>query len=166
MESIGLVADAALAPEDDFLAIGGNSLRQITVARRVCAELGRSIPLGLFIKNTKMSALATAIDIHIAENNDEIGIPFAKWTSTTTDLSHLERELYNMHTSSNTPSSFNVAQVIELSGLIQLQLLKQAIQIVVSANDIFHTSYVTDNSSLQRRIHQTELDIPITNEPA
>lgn len=152
-ESIGLETPTGLGPEDDFLAIGGNSLRQITVARQVCAHLGQNIPLSLFIHNTKMRALAKAIETHTAGQQRNGGVGFDLFTPTAHDgVSYLEEMRYHKHNSSTTPSALNVAFVVTFSGDVKTNLLMQAIEKVMSASDIFRTCFARQGASLRRKI--------------
>lgn len=156
-EAIGLLDDCEIAPEDDFLALGGNSLRQITAAQKVCSKLGLRIPLGIFIRNTRMAALTKALDEYCTSQRSSPTIQplsflgsLMSQTVSNTELSYLEKELYNMHQQSYTPSSFNVSHEIQFYGSVNLADLERAIQIVVSQNKILQTNFEEINGNSRR----------------
>lgn len=152
-EIIGIEESAVLGPDDDFLAIGGNSLRQISVARTVCAELGHNIPLGLFIHNTRMGTLAKAIEEHIGAEQTNDGVGFDVFPSTASrEASYLEKMRFAMQKKSKTPSSLNVAYTIAFEGNAQVDLLAQAIRTVMSSSDIFRTCFSSQGRSLETRL--------------
>ncbi|TWB37257.1 non-ribosomal peptide synthetase [Nitrospirillum pindoramense] len=58
-EILGL---AAVAPEDDFFALGGHSLAAMRIMSRLSREVGRRLPLSLLFEGPTVRALAAAID--------------------------------------------------------------------------------------------------------
>ncbi|KAM0547795.1 hypothetical protein ACHAPJ_010256 [Fusarium lateritium] len=145
-DALGLPDSCSLSSDDDFLALGGNSLLQIVAAQKLCAEIGLRIPLSIFIHNTQMSTLAKAVDSYCQLQETSVKrqsfLDFlVAERAPHTELSYLEKELYKMHNESSTPSSFNVAHEIQLSGTLNLDQLEQAIQTVVSRNDILETNF-------------------------
>ncbi|KAF2815490.1 putative non-ribosomal peptide synthetase SirP/GliP2 [Mytilinidion resinicola] len=164
-ETIGLSDGDEIELDDDFMALGGNSLRQIKAAQKISADISLSIPLSIFIRNTKMSALATALDEFVVKESPK-GDPFqsflVSWKSTSTSsirVSRLEEEIYELSSSSATPQSFNVPYMLELRGNVDLEKLERAINAVVNRNAIFRTFYERRGSILRRSISMDPVSI-------
>ncbi|KAM3453120.1 hypothetical protein MY3296_004047 [Beauveria thailandica] len=157
-QTIGHDASVTISSDDDFLAIGGNSLGQIRVAQQVCSGLELRVPLSLFILNTRLSALAAAIEEYCGEVKDVMSQPSflqslnSQGETNCTDTSYLEKEMFDMCNKSSTPSAFNVAHIVTLSGEVDMKLLKQAIEVVAGKSEALKTCYIQDGNSLQRKI--------------
>ncbi|KAJ4250164.1 hypothetical protein NW762_011978 [Fusarium torreyae] len=170
-DALGLPDSCLLSSDDDFLALGGNSLRQIVAAQKLCAEIGLRIPLSIFIRNTQMSTLAKAVDSYCqlqeASAKRQPFLEFLKVNKAAyTELSFVEKELYKMHSESSTPSSFNVAHEIQLSGMLDLDQLEQAIQTVVSRNDILQTNFELKGNVPQRKKRNDAFNVVRCESPA
>ncbi|KXJ85042.1 hypothetical protein Micbo1qcDRAFT_237604 [Microdochium bolleyi] len=155
--------------DDDFLALGGNSLRQITAAQRVSSALGIRIPLRLFVKNTCLRQLAKEVDLYRdqqidqrfkeGENASESFLSFLSTTGSPVEddfgaTSYLELELFEMHEQSRTPSTFNVTHVVELGGQVDLDVLEESIRQVVEENNILRCCFRRNAKDGQlRRTH-------------
>ncbi|KAJ2902519.1 putative non-ribosomal peptide synthetase SirP [Zalerion maritima] len=169
-ETIGLADNFEVGREDDFLALGGNSLRQINAAQKICASLGLRIPVYIFIRNTRMDALAEVLDDYCVRHRRReqllVETPASEsflqcWPSLRTspqakftELSYLEKELYVMHQRSMTPSTFNVAHEVFLQGPVDLDVLEHAIKRVVQENSILRTCF--EESPSDGQIRRTE----------
>lgn len=60
-------------------------------------------------------------------------------------ISHLELELFEMHERSRTPSTFNVAHVLELAGRVNLDVLERAIRHIVRKSAILRCCFQRDS---------------------
>ncbi|KAK4176244.1 non ribosomal peptide synthase [Triangularia setosa] len=167
-KTIGVSDEIEMDDNTDFLDLGGNSLRQITAAREVCAALGVRVPLGVFIRNTKIKALAGVLEEHLRKlgttNRIQSFIEFSRNYDprciSTQKASHLEHELWSMHQKSTTPAAFNVAHVFELQGRIRLDILERALCFVVSRHEALQTCYVeADGGHVQRTACGTDFRV-------
>jgi len=153
-ETIGLQGEFEIGPEDDFLALGGNSLRQITMAQRLSAAFGIKVPLRVLIANTNMLDLAKALDEYRSGVEGSITKSFLALSETPpasrSALSYLEEELYTMHEQSSTPSTFNVAYELHLHGKVDLDDLEGAITKVVMENKILTTCFASQAGKISR----------------
>lgn len=163
-DTLGLAESSSLSPDDDFLELGGNSLGQITAAQKLCAKLGFKIPLSIFIRNTELRTLAKVIDSYCQQQATVVPrLSFLQYLEIgevrNTELSYLEKELYKMHNESSTPSSFNLAHEIQLSGPLNLDLLERAIHVVVSHHTILQINYELKGGYLRRTKHNNTFSI-------
>ncbi|QPH11326.1 nrps [Epichloe festucae Fl1] len=156
-EVLDLDEQFPLSTQDEFLSIGGNSLKQIAAAQKVYSKMGLRIPLGIFILNTRIESLAAAIQEHLKKNGqlDTGRISFAQFSKQSrpydSKLSYLEEEFMRMHVQSSSKSAFNVAHKISFSGNISSSHLARALQIVLSRHDILNATYKNEDG-LTRRI--------------
>lgn len=148
--------------DDDFLAIGGNSLLAIKAARLISESIGYHIPMPLLIRERVLSGLAQAIDGYKPQGDLEDGLTtfrsFLSNLSTPTSLtvpqapSELEEELYVWHTVTNTKSLLNTAFQFIIEGTVDATLLKQAVVSVIQKHPILRARYVLREGLLFRLI--------------
>jgi hypothetical protein len=148
--------------DDDFLAIGGNSLLAIKAARLISESIGYYIPMPLLIRERVLSGLAQAIDGYKSQGDLEDGPTtfrsFLSNLSTPTSLaapqvpSELEEELYVWHTVTTTKSLLNTAFQFIIEGDVDATLLKQAVVSVIRKHPILRARYVLENGLLFRLI--------------
>ncbi|KAG5983568.1 NRPS protein [Claviceps digitariae] len=165
-EVIGLNKEIPLSVDDDFFAIGGNSLRQIAAARQICSRLELQVPLSLFILNTSIRALAASIKRHLHEQKHVKSpalVSFAEYsnqlTSYSSSLSYLEKEFLRMHKQALNTSSFNVVHRVRLQGDVNRLLLERALQTTVSKHDIMRATYAEVDGVPQRVIQSNKIQI-------
>lgn len=148
------------SPHDDFMLVGGNSLRQLKVARKISDIMGCKVPLGITIRNTVLSSLAAAIDDYDCTRRSmhRLSKPFLSFEmvsrASIMKLSILEEEMYLLHSVSNTQSTFNTVCHLEIRGNLDLENMAQAINQVVKANEILRTRYISLEGLLYRKIRQ------------
>jgi phosphopantetheine binding protein len=58
---------AAAAPDANFFAVGGNSLLAASILGGLSERFGRSLPLGLLVRNPTLAGLCAAVDDLLAE---------------------------------------------------------------------------------------------------
>ncbi|OCL02665.1 putative non-ribosomal peptide synthetase SirP [Glonium stellatum] len=167
-ETIGLDKSFQIELEDDFMVLGGNSLRQVKAARKISAAFGFAIPLAIIIRNTKLSQLMKALDECVDSQryclSQSLSFAAARKTLSErpTALSSLEEELWVWHTVSHNPQTLNVACRLDLQGEIRLEILLQAIRSVVEFEEIFNTCYEYRDGALRRRVCETEFEITVS----
>lgn len=155
---IGAERYSEVSADDDFMDVGGHSLLQIKVGRRISEELGHGIPLGLLIRNPILSDLGRAIDQFIA-NRQETNSESKSFLQTervqrqeSMGVSHLEADMLIYHYLSNTRSIFNMACHIELRGFVDLDVLERAIFEVFSRTEVLRSRYRSLNGQPIRQI--------------
>ncbi|KAJ4863535.1 AMP-binding enzyme domain-containing protein [Trichoderma breve] len=134
-----------ISRDDDFLAIGGNSLLAIKAARLIAERTGHHTPVPLLIRETVLSNLAKEIDRFAALDELEDGITtFKSFLSTLSAPpsimaaqipSQLEEEFYLWHIMSNTKSLFNTA-----------------FQFIIKENPILRARYVLKEGFIYRLV--------------
>lgn len=148
--------------DDDFLAIGGNSLLAIKAARLISESIGYHIPMPLLIRERVLSDLAQAIDGYRSQGDLEDGLTtfrsFLSNLTTPTSLaapqvpSELEEELYVWHTVTTTKSLLNTAFQFIIEGDVDATLIKRAVVSVIQKHPILRARYVLEGGLLFRLI--------------
>ncbi|PNP56955.1 hypothetical protein THARTR1_02797 [Trichoderma harzianum] len=151
-----------ISRDDDFLAIGGNSLLAIKAAQLITERTGHHTPVPLLVRETVLSNLAKKIDRFAALEELEDGIiTFKSFLSTLSASpsimaaqipSQLEEELYLWHTVSNTKSLFNTAFQFIIKGDVNIELLNKCLISVIQENPILRARYVLKEGSIYRLI--------------
>ncbi|KAK4082726.1 uncharacterized protein Triagg1_1616 [Trichoderma aggressivum f. europaeum] len=155
-------SERQISRDDDFLAIGGNSLLAIKAARSIDERTGHHTPVPLLIIETVLSNLAKEIDRFAALDELEDGITtFKSFIPSLSDPpnimaaqlpSQLEEELYLWHTMSNTKSLFNTAFQFIIKGDVNIELLNECLISVIQENPILRARYVLEEGSIYRFI--------------
>lgn len=148
--------------DDDFLAIGGNSLLAIRTAQLISEVTGHHTPVPLLIRETVLSNLAQAIDSHKSQEILEHGSTnFHTFLSNLSVPAHptspqtptqLEEELYLWHAMTNTKSLFNTAFQFAIDGNVDFEILNNALVSVIRDNPILRARYVVEEGSVFRLI--------------
>ncbi len=146
-DAIGAERYTEVSADDDFMDIGGHSLLQIKVGRRVSEEVGQAIPLSILIRNPILSDLGKAIDQFIASHQHVTSDlkPFLQseriQRETNMGVSHLEEDMLIYHLLSDTRSIFNMACHIEFRGALDLDVLERAIFGAFSRTEVLRSRY-------------------------
>ncbi|KZF23926.1 putative non-ribosomal peptide synthetase SirP/GliP2 [Xylona heveae TC161] len=155
-ETLNLASDVEIDATADYLDLGGNSLRQIKIARRLSAIFEIKIPMRLILEKTVLSDLARVLDEYLATKQEApTGAPsfLSAWRTLPQSwdkASHLEQEMFQLSSSSSNPETFNVAYTVSMSGDIKLDYLEEAMKQVFLEQAIFGSSYRTEDGLLRR----------------
>ncbi|KAK4200407.1 putative non-ribosomal peptide synthetase SirP [Triangularia verruculosa] len=172
---LGLDRKARLNKEDDFLALGGNSILAIRAARQLASMLGHHVPVSMLIRETILENLARAIDEHtLSVTNGTSGTAAAEasfssywsktWRATPANysrtalpLSHLETDMYNAHISSDVKSAFNTSVHLVLEGELDVARLSEAFAALLQENPILRARYVTSPLEVPARVISSQI---------
>ncbi|KAF2711267.1 acetyl-CoA synthetase-like protein [Pleomassaria siparia CBS 279.74] len=147
---------------DNFVELGGHSLRQLRLAQHLSQRLDVRLPLTLILQNRTVSDLAEAIDQYIQTLNPDpsflASIPTLKETR---ELSPLESELYILHNSSTKPSALNLGVEVYFEGRVNANILASAINHALERHWIFRTQYIASENSgpPQRRLTANSVEV-------
>ncbi|OCK77282.1 putative non-ribosomal peptide synthetase SirP [Lepidopterella palustris CBS 459.81] len=146
-ELLALGDAVVIHPDDDFLALGGNSIMAIRAARRITSSIGQYVPVALLIRETILGRLATAIDRRAAAQDAEGSNPNEAAEAVLTDL---EIEMYQAIQESDTKQSFNTVVQLEIHGEVDIGALTDAFTTVIWHNPILRARYNTCRNGLLR----------------
>lgn len=165
---IGLGEADIIRRDDDFLALGGNSLLAIRAARQITSTIGRYIPVVLLIRETVLHCLATAIDQHVAAQDAEgpsAGTFQSYWHSSKRQahrleddgelpLSPLETEMYESIQNSSTKQAFNTTVELKVHGELDIDTLTEAFTRIIWQNPILRARYNVSGQGISRVISE------------
>ncbi|KAI8630112.1 non-ribosomal peptide synthetase [Xylariaceae sp. FL1651] len=158
---LGLRDGVRIRKDDDFLALGGNSVLAIRAARSIAASIGHNIPVALLVRESVLERLAKAIDQPIVLSpplSSATGYSFSSHLSMQKSdsadgnqplldpsrplpLSYLEYEMFQAHMVSTRKSAFNTTAQFVLSGPVDLKILVEAFTALVQENPILRARY-------------------------
>ena len=125
--------------DDDFFALGGNSL----VATRLVARLGRAldttIPVRVLFENSNVESLAAAISSHVSSGN--IPALVAGPRPTTIPLSLAQQRMWFLSRFDPESAVNNIPIALRLSGQLNLSALQLAVSDVVDRHESLRTIY-------------------------
>ncbi|KAI1738585.1 hypothetical protein F4680DRAFT_162848 [Xylaria scruposa] len=167
--------------DDDFISLGGNSILAIRSARLVAESIGHNVPIALLLRETTLRRLAQAIDHQNASDTSGAidSHSFASYLSsmqrhvtagTKVDnssnsvskgfpLSHLERELFQAHSTSKIKSAFNTAVRFLIYGPIDVKKLAEAFLALIQENPILRARYII-SEGIPLRLVSSDYSMP------
>lgn len=152
-ELLGLRAETRIPKDQDFLALGGNSVLLIKVARTIASSVGRHVSVALLVRRTVLEDLARSIDEQAAASVSEAGgdtfsaylstprVHESTSTSKESPLSYLETEIFHSHYASDTKSAFNTTFQFVVRGVLKKDVFFEAFNDVVRINPILRARY-------------------------
>lgn len=161
-----------LQKDQDFLAIGGNSVLAIRAARMLASSIGHHVPVALLLRKTVLEELACAIDQYDTPSlsaNPETE-SFSAYLSSSAShpvpgdlmsnsahLSYMEEELFYSHGASDTRSAFNTIVQFVLSGAIDTKALVKSFTAVQRENPILRARYTVDTQGRPCRVTRDDV---------
>ncbi|MDV8129217.1 MULTISPECIES: non-ribosomal peptide synthetase, partial [unclassified Rhodococcus (in: high G+C Gram-positive bacteria)] len=125
--------------DDDFFALGGNSL----VATRLVARLGRAlettIPVRILFENSNVESLAAAISSHVSSGN--IPALVAGPRPTTIPLSLAQQRMWFLSRFDPESAVNNIPIALKINGVLDVSALRHAISDVIERHESLRTVY-------------------------
>lgn len=138
-----LWADALEVPavggDDDFFALGGDSLLAMTIVALAPAAISGRFTAGDLLTCRTVSALARRIDS--AGSRPAIAeVPAARLDDT---LTAAQLRFFVLHELDPDGDSYNTAAAVLLRGVLDLPDLRRAVDLLVARHDVLRTSFTT-----------------------
>ncbi|WP_433635017.1 non-ribosomal peptide synthase/polyketide synthase [Nocardia sp. CA-120079] len=134
-EVLGL---AAVGLDDDFFAVGGNSLTATQLAARLSARSDSSVGVRIVFENSTVSALAAALDTTATRARP------ALTRRTGTDpvpLSLAQQRMWFLNRLDRQSTAYNIPLAVRLTGDLDIAALDAAISDVVERHEVLRTVY-------------------------
>ncbi|MGW4327441.1 amino acid adenylation domain-containing protein [Nocardia sp. NPDC004573] len=149
--------------DDDFFALGGNSLLATQVAARIGAALDARVPVRTIFEASTVAGLATKAERGFGERKraplvagprpDRIPLSFA------------QQRMWFLNQFDTSASVYNIPAAIRLSGELDVTALRQAVADLVARHEILRTIYPqTSDGPVQRILAPHE--VPVDLDPA
>jgi phthiocerol/phenolphthiocerol synthesis type-I polyketide synthase E len=140
-----------IGSEDDFLELGGDSLKAITVLSRVHKEYKIVVPLREFFKTPTIKTLSAYI--HQAEKRSFLSIPPAE-TMEYYPLSYIQERIYILQQLDLQSVSYNLPQVYIIDGKIDRIKLVDVFKKLICRYEVLKTSFPVVNDKPVQKIHE------------
>lgn len=146
--------------EDDFLQLGGHSILQLQLVRKLSERFKCTVPLEVITKNTILSHQAGALQ-RIIENptrkrpHDDI-LLVRKRIQTMADslVSDCEEEMIMLTNQYTVKSAYNMPCLLQIEGAVDITRLMSAIQHVLVTNKVLRSRFRHSNGKFVRHISE------------
>ncbi|MEU1128284.1 amino acid adenylation domain-containing protein [Streptomyces sp. NPDC005900] len=170
MEVVSAVWAAVLrtdapAPDDNFFALGGNSLKGARVISRLREELGVRIPPNVLFESPTPAQLAAVIEV-LREDVAEAALtiePIAERTDGTfhAPASFAQQRLWvDEHLKGPSPR-YNVPVATEIEGPFDVTALRSAVETLVDRHEVFRTT-IAAVYGVPQQVVQAKIELPLT----
>ncbi|WP_433713442.1 amino acid adenylation domain-containing protein [Nocardia sp. CA-084685] len=127
--------------DDDFFALGGNSLIATQVAARLGAALDTQVPVRVLFEATTVAALAVRVEQRVGSGRRP---PLAAATRPDrVPLSLAQQRMWFLNQFDTDSAAYNVPVAVRLSGALDLDALRLAVADVVARHEVLRTVYPT-----------------------
>ncbi|NMD93864.1 amino acid adenylation domain-containing protein [Rhodococcus sp. BL-253-APC-6A1W] len=150
--------------DDDFFALGGNSLIATRVMSRIGSELGADIPLRVLFEQPTVGALAAAAQEYMGR----VALPalVVQERPARIPLSLAQQRMWFLNRFDPGAATYNIPVALRLSGDLDHAALKAAVEDLLLRHDILRTVYPeADGAGIQRVVPLSEVDADPTPVP-
>jgi len=140
-----------IGTQDNFLELGGDSLKAISVVTRIHKQLKVEIPLETFFRNPTLQGLAEYIEK--AEISTFSSIPAAEKREYYL-LSAAQKRLLILQRMETRSTGYNVFQAAILDGRLDREKLEHALRQLIQRHESFRTYFEIINRQAVQRIHE------------
>ncbi|NKY52405.1 amino acid adenylation domain-containing protein [Nocardia vermiculata] len=147
--------------DDDFFALGGNSLLATQVAARIGAALDLRVPVRALFEASTVGALAARVERGGSERSRT---PLSAGPRPeSVPLSYAQQRMWFLNQFDTTATVYNIPVAIRLSGALDVAALRHAVADLVTRHEVLRTVYPeTESGGVRQRIlaaADVELDL-------
>ncbi|WP_316575679.1 non-ribosomal peptide synthetase [Nocardia canadensis] len=159
-----LLGAGQIGRDDDFFALGGNSLLATRLAGRLGASTGVRVPARTVFEHGTVADLAAALDALVGEA--AVRVPLTRRArGERVPLSLAQQRMWFMARLDPGSSAYNIPVALRLSGPLDTAALTAALDDVLDRHEVLRTVYPEyDGQGYQRVLSVAEagLDVPVT----
>ncbi|MBF5000480.1 non-ribosomal peptide synthase/polyketide synthase [Nocardia sp. BSTN01] len=138
--------------DDDFFALGGNSLVATQVAARLNADLGCALTVRELFEATTVEALAELIDRAFeTEDMHESAGPVAGPRPLVLPLSPAQQRIWFLNRFEQDSAGYNMPFVVRMTGAVHIDALRSALADVVARHEVLRTVFPADDDLVARQ---------------
>jgi iturin family lipopeptide synthetase A len=152
--------------EDNFFEIGGDSLKALTMLRRIHKTFNVELSIKEFFDCGSIKIISDLISSKKIGEQDQAG---SKYTSIERanksvyyHLSSVQRRLYFLYEFANSSLAYNLPQIVKLEGELNKQHLSEVFQQLLLRHESLHTSFKLIQGVPMQKIDE-EFDFEITH---
>ncbi|MFQ6230928.1 amino acid adenylation domain-containing protein, partial [Nocardia sp. NPDC002869] len=128
-----------IGADDDFFALGGNSLIATQVAARLGAALDTTVPVRMLFEASTVAALAAAAES--ATGRADLPVLAARERPERVPLSLAQQRMWFLNQFDTDSAAYNLAVAVRLTGDLDIAALEQAVADVVGRHETLRTVY-------------------------
>jgi len=149
----------SIGRQDDFFALGGDSLTAAVVTGKVYAALGVELDLGAFAKHPTLSALAAVIE-NLQRAPGANGLPrlLPVPRNRSLPLSFEQERTWKYSRTPETSARYNVACSHQIKGPLDVEALRASINTITRRHGILRTSFAEVDGQPVQIVH---LPVPV-----
>ncbi|WSG58687.1 amino acid adenylation domain-containing protein [Nocardia sp. NBC_01730] len=125
--------------DDDFFALGGNSLLATQVAARIGAALDSRVPVRTLFEAATVAGLAAKVEQHAGSGGHNALVAGPR--PERIPLSLAQQRMWFLNQFDTASSVYNIPVAIRLSGPLDVAALHQAVEDLVARHEILRTMY-------------------------
>ncbi|RBO83050.1 amino acid adenylation domain-containing protein [Nocardia puris] len=148
--------DRQLGLDDDFFALGGNSLLATQVAARIGAALDTAVPVRLLFEASTVAALAAAVEQADGERIALVAGPRPERVP----LSLAQRRMWFLNRFDAESAAYNIPIAVRLSGDLDIDALRLAVADLIERHEILRTVYPQTDAGPVQVILPADGDVP------
>ncbi|MFG1794510.1 amino acid adenylation domain-containing protein [Nocardia sp. NPDC049149] len=149
--------------DDDFFALGGNSLLATQVAARIGAALDARVPVRALFEASTVAGLAVKVE---RTEGESTRVPLAAQPRPDRiPLSFAQQRMWFLNQFDPTAAVYNIPMTIRLSGDLDVDALQQAVADLVARHEILRTRYPETPDGPEQRILAPH-EVPVELAPA
>ncbi|PXX66691.1 non-ribosomal peptide synthase protein (TIGR01720 family)/amino acid adenylation domain-containing protein [Nocardia tenerifensis] len=146
--------------DDDFFALGGNSLLATRVAARIGAALDSRVPVRALFEASTVAGLAVKVEHTTSEHtrNPLVAQPRPDHIP----LSSAQQRMWFLNQFDTSAAVYNIPAAIRLSGDLDVDALQQAVADLVARHEIMRTVYPETMAGPEQRVlapHEVSVDL-------
>ncbi|WFS15230.1 non-ribosomal peptide synthetase [Rhodococcus aetherivorans] len=128
-----------LGLDDDFFALGGNSLIATRVVARIGSALRASVPVRVIFEASTIESLSAAVERHVGSG----GLPAlaARPRPERIPLSPAQQRMWFLSRFEATAAAYNIPMAVRLTGRLDPVALQSAVADVVARHEVLRTVY-------------------------
>ncbi|MCE5291305.1 MAG: amino acid adenylation domain-containing protein [Nocardiaceae bacterium] len=149
--------------DDDFFALGGNSLLATQVVSRIGAAVGGTVPVRMLFEAASVAGLATRLASHtLSEGRAPL---VARARPEIVPLSLAQGRMWFLNQLDPTAATYNIPIAIRLSGRLDIEVLASAFLDVVGRHEVLRTVYPEVNGKpVQKVLSPAEAEVTLVVE--
>ena len=146
-EALGLVD---LGIDDDFLALGGDSLRAAQIAARIKQTFALDLPLVAFFKTPTVHQLAAIIDARGVAPSPPITV---SPVHERLPLSYAQERLWFLHQLAPDSCAYSLPSALAIAGPLDRSALEAALRLIVRRHATLRTTFTHDDGVPTQHTH-------------
>ncbi|WP_157113111.1 non-ribosomal peptide synthetase, partial [Nocardia speluncae] len=140
---------ARVGADDDFFALGGNSLVATQVAARLSKALDTTVPVRALFEAPTVAGLAVRVEQHAGSGGRAALVPQSRPTRVTESgevqdavpLSLAQQRMWFLNRFDSDTAAYNIPLAIRLSGELDIEALRAAVADLVARHEVLRTVY-------------------------